>query len=144
QVLFIPGVSPGRARQVKSRRSDPDDLMPTGTVHVVRRGETLSGIAGRYGMTVSQLKRLNRLWGKRYIYPNQRLRISSGKQFAKGAATGALSGKGARSHIVAPGDSLWLIARKYGVSVELLRRANGLQGRSLIKPGQRLTIPVSN
>jgi LysM repeat protein len=42
---------------------------------------------------------------------------------------------------VRPNDSLWEIATRHGVSLEALRRANGLEGRSLIHPGQVLTIP---
>jgi len=144
QVLFIPGISPDRAKRATNYESDPNDLIPTSDVHVVSRGETLSGIASRYGVTVSQLKRLNRLYGKRYIYPNQRLRIPESSQDTQDTQISALSGRKITRHIVTRGDSLWLIARKYGVSVEALRRANGLQGRSLIKPGQRLTIPTSN
>ncbi len=144
QVLFIPGISPDRAKRARNYKSDPNDFVPTSNVHIVRRGETLSGIASRYGVGLSQLKRLNRLYGKRYIYPNQRLRIPKSNGNTQDTKISAVSGRKGGSHIVTRGDSLWLIARKYGVSVEDLRRANGLQGRSLIKPGQRLTIPTSN
>jgi LysM repeat protein len=46
-----------------------------------------------------------------------------------------------RSHLVCRGDTLWDISRRYGVSVDDLKRANGLRGRAIIKPGQRLLIP---
>lgn len=45
-----------------------------------------------------------------------------------------------RSHRVAPGDSLWTIAREYRCTVDDLRRANRLDGNT-IQPGQRLRIP---
>ena len=51
------------------------------------------------------------------------------------------SGSGS-SHVVSPGDSLWGISRKYGISVDALRQANGIaQDDSLIRSGQTLQIP---
>lgn len=48
----------------------------------------------------------------------------------------------ARTHRVKQGESLWTIARRNGTSVAALRQANGLGKRSLIRPGQRLSIPT--
>ena len=45
-------------------------------------------------------------------------------------------------YVIRPGDSLWLIARKYGTTVEAIQRQNNLTG-DLIRVGQVLTIPVS-
>ena len=49
----------------------------------------------------------------------------------------------AATHTVSPGESLYLIGRAYGVTVEELKRANGLQG-DLIYPGQQLYIPAQS
>ncbi len=138
QILVIPGVSPQRDRLVQSRYDEPTDLA-TDRVHIVRRGDTLSEIAARYGLSVSRLKRLNGLYGKRYIYPNQRLRLYGGGGESVSRTNRIASGA---SHVVMSGDSLWSISRKYGVSLSALRRENGLEGRSLIRPGQRLVIPT--
>jgi len=143
QVLIIPGITPERAGKVKKYSSEPYDTTPSGDVHIVRRGETLSGIASRYGVTVSQLKRLNGLYGKRYIYPRQRLRIYSNDGSGKSVVNTEYK-RNMNVHVVTRGDTLWSISRMYGISVELLRRANGLQGRTLIKPGQKLSIPKPN
>lgn len=47
-----------------------------------------------------------------------------------------------RSHRVRKGESLWTIARRNNTSVRAIKRANGMGSRSLIRPGQRLTIPT--
>jgi LysM repeat protein len=49
-----------------------------GTYHEVRRGDTLSRIAQKYGISVEKLCRLNKITPKTVIRPGQRLRISSG------------------------------------------------------------------
>lgn len=48
----------------------------------------------------------------------------------------------ALEHRVSPGESLWLIATRYGVTVDAVRRANGLTGDE-IYPGQILTVPTT-
>ena len=149
KTLIIPGITPERAKKVKHVRSEPKEYPSDGRIHIVRRGETLSGIASRYGVSVSQLKRLNRLYGKRYIYPRQRLYLYNASSADRSVVQGKTSverlksGVEGRKHIVAPGDTLWDISRTYGVSVESIRKANGLRRRSLIKPGQRLIIPTA-
>lgn len=47
-------------------------------------------------------------------------------------------------YIVKKNDSLWLIARQYGVSVNALARRNNLSLKDIIHPGQRLHIPSKN
>jgi murein DD-endopeptidase MepM/ murein hydrolase activator NlpD len=47
-------------------------------------------------------------------------------------------------HVVAPGQTLWAIAREHGVSVEALIRANGLTPSARLRIGQRLTIPLGD
>ena len=49
--------------------------------------------------------------------------------------------KGRTRYKVRSGDSLWKIARKFGVSVKAIRRANGMGRKSGLRPGQRLVIP---
>ena len=105
-------------------------------VHVVERGETLAAIAARYGVTVTNLMRWNSLRNPNVIYAGQRLIV--GQNSAAGAAPAA----GGGVHVVLRGQTLGAIARKYGVSVEALRAANGLRG-DVIFVGQRLRIPAA-
>jgi N-acetylmuramoyl-L-alanine amidase len=57
---------------------------------------------------------------------------------------GRLKAKGiSRVHVVKSGESLWSIARRYGVSISSLRSANGLKRQASIRIGQRLVLPSS-
>lgn len=47
-----------------------------------------------------------------------------------------------REVLVQPGDTLWAISRRYGVTVEQIARQNGIPNPSLIYPGQQLQIPA--
>ncbi len=122
--------------------------------HVVQPGENLYRIAIRYGVTVEVLAEANGLSDPTLIRPGQVLRIPrSGTSEPGNRGTKAqTSGKKAAAKPAAPartvsyrytvirGDTLYAIARRFGTTVEVLRRANGL-GSDLIRPGQRLLIP---
>jgi lipoprotein-anchoring transpeptidase ErfK/SrfK len=93
QRLVIPGggsTSRAAATQPSSR----------GQVYTVRRGDTLSSIAFRYGSTVWAISRANGLANPSYIYPGQRLRIPSGGSVAAPPATSGTSGNAARRIVV--------------------------------------------
>lgn len=53
------------------------------------------------------------------------------------------AGVGHMGHTVRPGDSLWTISRRYGVTVDVLSRVNGIRPGQRLQIGQRLTIPVA-
>jgi LysM repeat protein len=101
--------------------------------HTVRRGETLSGIAAHYGVTVSRVAALNGLRDPNLIVAGEVLRIPGG---GSGGSTAA-----PRVHRVSSGENLSGIAAHYGVSVEDLARANHLADPNLIVTGEKLRIP---
>lgn len=115
---------------------------PKAKTHVVSRGESISAIAKRNGVTVNEILAANNIAAKdaAKIRPGKRLTIP-----AKGSA--AKGGKGnttaSRTHTVARGESLTLIAKRYGVTVQELCKANNLSTKKLdmIHAGQKLTIP---
>ncbi len=110
------------------------------THHTVRRGETLSHIARRYGTSVNALRAANDWIHPRRLQVGQQLRIPSASD-PSSISVSAEAGKW-RIHRVRPGDSLWAISRRYGVSVSQLQAWNGLGRRSKIVPGQRLRIGI--
>jgi LysM repeat protein len=111
-------------------------------MHTVRKGDTLSAIAGLHGSTVADIRQANGLRGT-LIHPGQTLivpRAGSAASYQvepesrQRVATGD-------SYVVQRNDTLWEIARSFGVSVDRLCAANGLSPRTPIRPGQRLTVP---
>lgn len=103
--------------------------------HVVRRGETLSGIAAKYGVSMATLRSLNSL-KKDGVWVGQRLKVPAGA-----ASTAAASSKPKR-HKVVRGDSLTAIAAHYGVSSKAIMQANNMKSTNVML-GQTLTIPAS-
>lgn len=103
--------------------------------HTVRSGDTLSGIATKYGTTVSRIKELNGLTSNN-IKVGQRLKVKAG------SSSSAPSASGSTTYIVKSGDSLYTIAKNYpGVSANDIMVHNGMKSSS-IKPGMKLKIPV--
>ena len=102
-------------------------------VHVVQPGESLSGIARRYGVSVTALVQANALRDANFIWYGQRLVIPGG-----GAATATAP---ASVYVVQPGDTLSGIAARHGVSLAALAQANGITNSDFVYVGQRLTIP---
>lgn len=115
--------------------------------HTVKKGETLGAIARRYRTTVGAIVRLNNLRNATLIYPGQRLRIpgrGQGLEPADGndvnpSSNAPGSSSNQISYTVKAGDSLYQIARTYGISVEKIKKDNNLESDS-ISVGQKLII----
>ena len=113
QVLNIPEVTP-----------------PAGQVYTVRPGDTIWLIATRFGVTPQAIISANQLTRPDLIHPGQQLVIPVPPV-----------PPGGQVYIVQPGDSVWGIARRFGVTPQAIISANQLASPNLIYPGQRLVIP---
>ena len=102
-------------------------------IHRVLSGESLSVIAQRYRVSVKSLQAWNKISDPGKLRAGRDLVVfHSPAPVAKAAGT--------MQHTVQSGDSLWSIARKYKVKLNDLIRWNGLQQKTLIRPGQSLKI----
>jgi LysM repeat protein len=101
------------------------------TTYVVGWGDTLSGIAGRYGTTVSAIMEANSVENPNLIYVGQRLTIP-GSSAPPATESGV--------YVVQTGDTLSSIATRSQTTVEQLVRMNGLTNPNLIVVGQRLAV----
>ena len=106
---------------------EPHNSNNYGSIYVVKAGDTLSGIAAKFGTTVSELVKLNNISNPNLIYVGQVLKIPSG---------GAVR----ETYVVKAGDTLSGIAAKFGTTVSELVRLNNISNPDLIYAGQVLKV----
>ena len=121
-------------------------------LHRILYGETLTGIATRYGTTIRALVIRNHLADASRIYAGQVLRISGSYRQVRRAhdGSGAAGGRGSARrgaqsqsiiHVVRSGETLSGIAVRYRVTADAIAAANRLVNPSFILSGQQLRIP---
>ena len=108
--------------------------------HQVLRGDTLAGLARRYGTTIRALQEANGLARRTTIRVGQRLQVPdpAGRQ-----SPGRASQEPRRiAHRVSRGETLTGLAHRYGTTIPAIQQANGMARRTTIRTGERLQIPV--
>lgn len=104
--------------------------------HEVAHGDTLGGIAKRYGCTVKALQKKNRIKGHVIVVGKSLKLPKSCKQPPEGSLKAA--GK-VVTHTVLPGETLGHVAKRYDTTVDAIKRRNRLKGTT-IKIGQKLKV----
>lgn len=123
------GKAPAPAPAPKPKPAAPKPAPKPGT-YTVRSGDTLSGIASRFGTSWQELQRINGIPDANKIYPGQVLKLPGGGKPAPAK----------RTYVVRAGDTLSGIAARYGTSWQALAQKNNLANPNLIFPGQVLRI----
>ena len=110
---------------------------PAITVHTVRPGDTLLGLAAEYDTTVNALAQANALTDANLIYVNQQLLVPLGQD--------GVPPLEATTYLTQPGDALATLAYRYRTTAEIIARANGLLRADQPLPGGlRLTMPAAD
>ncbi len=124
-----------------------------GGTYTVQAGDTLSSIARRFGLSVTDLTGANQLADPNTLHKGQVLTIPAPGSTPSAPSTPAATATpvptaeaGAqtpqvREHVVKAGETLYSIAKRYGVPLDKLADANNITNPSLVHVGQRLTIP---
>jgi membrane-bound lytic murein transglycosylase D len=100
--------------------------------HVVKRGENLSYLSSKYGVSVSSIMAANNLTNKHVLKIGQRLMIP------------AASDVTVESYTVKAGDTVSELAMKFGSNENEIKKLNGLHNPHSIRQGQSLKIPRRN
>jgi N-acetylmuramoyl-L-alanine amidase len=123
--------------------------------YTVRPGDTVSGIAAKYGLRTADVLALNGLKSSSLIFPRQVLRLVPKSKSTKPqttttpATTTTTSGSSSSSptstktYTIKPGDTVSRIAASFGLSTSVVLKANKLSWSSIIYPGHKLTIPIT-
>lgn len=113
--------------------------------YTIVRGDTVSAIAGRFGLDTGEILKLNNLQANTIIYPGQKLKLSGSPAPAApapapaAAPAAAAPGAGA-TYTVKSGDTLGAIAARHNVSLSDVFTWNNLSIRSVIYPGQKIKV----
>lgn len=105
-----------------------------GGYYTVKKGDTLSGIAAKYGTTYQKLAQINGIADPNKIYPGQRIKVEGGGSSSPKPVSSA------QYYTIKKGDTLSGIAKKYGTTYQYLAKLNGIPNPNKIQAGQRIRV----
>jgi LysM repeat protein len=114
----------------ENQQDESNSKVSTPDFHVVQKGETLYSISNQYNLTVAELKHLNNLQSD-LVKIGQRLKVRN--------LNNESDNSNLDSVIVKSGDTLYSIAKKYGISVKTLKQLNNLVDNQIVI-GQKLRL----
>lgn len=136
-------------------------LVPEGSrtkvVYVVAAGDSPWAIGQRFGVTVDEIRKWNKLKRRIVLRIGQELALypkdlaearrlaaarpaTAAKKAVAATSEAAMQGRRRVVHVIAPGDTLWSIAQRYGVTVDELKRWNNIQKSRALQLGQPITL----
>ena len=129
-------IYPGQILQVLTNSTNEgEETRATGSInYTVKRGDTLSQIALAYGVSINHIVELNNIENPNLIYPGEKLRITQSNSTVLNPL------KNNNIYTVKRGDTLWQIAKTYGVTVSYIVSINDIENPNIIYPGQLIRI----
>ncbi len=108
--------------------------------YIVKPGDTLSGVSAAFNIPLGDLRKYNTLVDTGFLREGEQLYIPGTRERPTGVDSDTMPNWQDR-YEVSPGDSLWSIAKKYGVSPEQLARVNYSQLGGILFAGTILKVP---
>ena len=132
--LIYPGE---RLRILTNSTIQGNEERGTGSIiYTVKRGNTLSQIAREYNVSVEHIVELNDIEDPDLIYPGEKLRITESDVTELYPVDNSID----VYYVVKDGDTLYGIARKFGITLNEILEYNDIQNPNLIYPGQTIKI----
>ena len=149
QEIMIPGGSSIAPPTAVNPLPTTNQIIPavTGSTYRVQKGDSLSRIARRQGVSLGALMELNGLNKSSIIRIGQTLQLPEGSSVSSSSVSrnsvSSVVPEGASTHTVKKGDNLTRIAAIYGSSVKQIMEWNGLADAGRIRVGQVLIVSAS-
>ena len=126
-----------------------------GTAITVQKGDTIDGLVTRYGVPAAAIAEANNIPNGAALKPGQRLvipkyevtgsttpRAASNAPHTPAPTIGAPATSGSQHvHVVAPGETLMALSRKYHKPLGAIAKANNIEPHTMVKVGDRIAIP---
>ena len=119
------------------------DSNPNLQYYFVKSGDNLDNLADQWNTTVKNIVSINNITNPNFLFIGQKLQIPSEYlDKLNSANVNKNNDNYSLSYTVKMGDSLWSIAKKFGISIEQLSNINGLRKQNFLHIGQKLQIPL--
>lgn len=138
--LKVPGMSSSSSKSSNSSSGGTSS-------YKIKSGDTLSGIAKKHKMSLSDLLSQNNLSASDTIYPGKVLKVSGASGGGNGSArsiSGSSQGGGSSTYTVKSGDTLGGIAYSHNMSLSSLLSKNGMSASTVIRPGDKIKVKGSS
>ena len=110
-------------------------------IHIIEKGDTLYSISKKYNTPVDSILKKNNLSDPSKIKIGQKLIIPVASSAKNDKKTNVKTGSEELTHVIQKGDTLYALAKKFGVKFSDILKLNGLSEKTPLKIGQILKIP---